>query len=262
MSQKTYIPIKEAEQLTGKSARTIRYHLQKFKETTNNKKILDSVFRYDKDDYDNDLLLINIDFLNKLYPNSIAMSGNRLQDGNAKVLQQDQTRPSASEIEDLVQMRMKVMQDAHQKEIERLEKAHQDYLERLDAGAIRMIEQHDKVVDLLSKTNDSLQKQLVAKDETARYLIEQIRELKQEKQIEESSYIDMTNVKNEVEAEMDNVASQHDPSEADAVQEAEQVDEVREQSIEQPIKDNSPKDIDEALKKGMSFAEWMSRQND
>lgn len=253
MSQNKYIPIKEAEQLTGKTARTIRYHLQKFKETTNNKKLLDSVFRYDKDDYDNDLLLINIAFLSKLYPGTMQRVEKGLQDSNAKVLQQDQTRPSANEIEELVQMRMKVMQDAHQKEIERLEKAHQDYLERLDAGAIRMIDQHNKVVDLLSKTNDSLQKQLVAKDETARYLIEQIKELKQEKQIEESSYIDMTKVKDDVEADLTLSGS------AETIQEAEQVDEI--EQVQEQKKDNSPKDIDEALEQGMSFAEWMATQN-
>ena len=106
---------------------------------------------------------------------------------------------------------------------------------------------------MLSKTNDSLQKQLVAKDETARYLIEQIRELKQEKQIEESSYIDMTNVKNKVEAELDNVASQHDPVNAETIQDAESIDEAEQ--------DTRPKDIDEALSQGMSFAEWMAGQN-
>lgn len=254
MKAGTYITLKEATELTGKNPRTIRYHLQKFREVTNDKKILDSVFRYKEIDKDNYLLLINIDFIKKLYPavvNEGLKKTNEIKENvSTEPMKYDQTRPSPSEIEDLVQMRMKVMQDAHQKEIERLEKAHQDYLERLDAGAIRMIDQHNKVVDLLSKTNDSLQKQLVAKDETARYLIEQIRELKQEKQITESSYID---IKNDVEAELDNVASQHDPSNAETIQDAEPIDEAEQ--------DTRPKNIDEALSQGMSFADWMAGQN-
>jgi len=66
-----YITIKEAEKLTGKNSRTIRYHIAKYKENVTSEEQLQKMFPYKKDNYGNFVLYINIKFLESIYSNEI-----------------------------------------------------------------------------------------------------------------------------------------------------------------------------------------------
>lgn len=62
-----YVNIKEAEKLTRKTSRTIRYHIAKYKET-HSKEETRKMFPYKEDENGNYILYINIEFLKSLYP--------------------------------------------------------------------------------------------------------------------------------------------------------------------------------------------------
>jgi len=66
-----YITLKEAEKLTNKNPRTIRYHIAKYKENVTSEEQLHKMFKYKEDTIGNYVLYINKDFLNSIYPNEI-----------------------------------------------------------------------------------------------------------------------------------------------------------------------------------------------
>ena len=68
MTDIKWICIKSASKLTGRQPRTIRYHIQKFKETNPSIKELKESFKYIKDIHNQSMLMINEAFIFELYP--------------------------------------------------------------------------------------------------------------------------------------------------------------------------------------------------
>lgn len=255
MSNIKWITIRQASELTDRQPRTIRYHLQKFKESKPSIKKLDNSIKYIQGDYDQSILMINEAFIFELYPSV----KKRVAKGNAKGVQNDndkggaiamqQTQPNVNEIEDLVQRRIKVMTEAHNRELENLKQAHADYLERLDKGAINMMNNHENEIGRLQQSNQQqikqlstdkqyLQLQLNSKDETMKILLEEMKQMRIERGNLNTDFVQIEEQK--------------------PINEIEEIEEIKQPIVkEEPKAKNIEIDIDEAIANGMTFTEWL-----
>lgn len=275
MAEIKWITIREASELTERQPRTIRYHLQKFRDSQPSLRKLNNSIKYIAGDYDNSILMINQEFIFELYPSvkkRVAKGGAKgMQNDNAKgdVIAMQQTQPNVNEIEDLVQRRLKVMTEAHNREIENLKNAHADYLERLDKGAINMMNMHESEINRLQQSNQQqikqlttdkqyLQLQLNTKDETMKVLLDEMKALRIERgnintdyvqieQVETKREIEETNIINDVDEVVDTSPPGDDQTTKKTATENKEIEEM---------------DIDEAIQKGMTFSEWLSRKNE
>ena len=265
MSDIKWITIKQASEITERQPRTIRYHLQKFRDSKPSLKKLNNSIKYIQGDYDQSILMINEAFIFELYPSV----KKRVAKGTAKPMQNDNVKggdiaqPSISEIESLVQQRMKVLTDAHKREIENLQKAHSDYLERLDKGAINMMNNHENEIVRLQNAsqqrikelnNDKqyLQLQLNTKDETLKMLMEEMKQMRIERSNTNTDFVQIEQVEE----------TRNDIEETKIINEGDNVSASADHVS--PGQQPSPKsemDIDEAIAKGMTFSEWLSLKN-
>lgn len=255
MSNIKWITIRQASELTDRQPRTIRYHLQKFKESKPSIKKLDNSIKYIQGDYDQSILMINEAFIFELYPSV----KKRVAKGNVKGVQNDndkggaiamqQAQPNVNEIEDLVQRRIKVMTDAHNRELDNLKQAHADYLERLDKGAINMMNNHENEIGRLQQSNQQqikqlstdkqyLQLQLNSKDETMKILLEEMKQMRIERGNLNTDFVQIEEQK--------------------PINEIEEIEEIKQPIVkEEPKAKNIEIDIDEAIANGMTFTEWL-----
>mgnify|MGYP003147662676 FL=1 len=270
MADIKWITIKEASELTGRQPRTIRYHLQKYKDSKPTAKELDNSIKYIQDRYDQKLLMINEAFIFKLYPSvkkRVAKgSAKGMQNDNAKgnaITMQQPTQPSVNEIEDLVQKRMQVMAEAHKREIDNLKSAHADYLERLDKGAINMMNNHENEITRLQQSNQQqikqltsdkqyLQLQLNTKDETVKVLLEEMKQLRIQASNTNTDFVQIEQVESTPEIEETNIINEDVSESTPSVDLA---------TDKEPQTEQNEMDIDDAIAKGMTFAEWLSLKN-
>lgn len=255
MAKIKWITIREASELTGRQPRTIRYHIQKFKEKKPSVKDLNNCINYIEDRFDQKLLMINEDFIFKLYPSSKKGIAKGVEDGvkgdnmQSNVIAGQQAQPNVNEIEDLVQRRIKVMTEAHNRELENLKQAHADYLERLDKGAINMMNNHENEIGRLQQSNQQqikqlstdkqyLQLQLNSKDETVKILLEEMKQMRIERGNLNTDFVQIEEQK--------------------PINEIEEIEEIEEPIVkEEPKAKNVEIDIDEAIANGMTFTEWL-----
>ena len=274
MADIKWITIREASELTGRQPRTIRYHIQKFKDSKPTIKKLNDSIKYIQDRYDQKLLMINEAFIFTLYPSV----KKRVAKGNAKGMQNDnakgdviamqQAQPNVNEIEDLVQRRLKVMSEAHNREIENLKSAHADYLERLDKGAINMMNMHESEITRLQQSNQQqikqlttdkqyLQLQLNSKDETMKMLLDEMKALRIERGNINTDYVQIEQVEPKKEIEETEIINDVDEVDVSRVSRDHATKETATEN-----KEIEEMDIDEAIQKGMTFSEWLSRKNE
>jgi len=274
MADIKWITIREASELTERQPRTIRYHLQKFRDSQPSIKKLNNSIKYISGDYDQSILMINEAFIFELYPSvkkRVAKGGAKaMQNDNAKgdVIAMQQPQPNVNEIEDLVQRRLKVMTEAHNREIDNLKSAHADYLERLDKGAINMMNMHESEITRLQQSNQQqikqlttdkqyLQLQLNSKDETVKVLLDEMKALRIERGNINTDYVQIEQVEPKQEIEETNIINDGDEVDVSRVS--------RDHATKEPATENKEieeMDIDEAIQKGMTFSEWLSRKNE
>ena len=255
MSNIKWITIREASELTERQPRTIRYHLQKFKESEPALKKLNDSIKYISGDYDQSILMINEQFIFELYPSvkkRVAKGiAKGVQDDNVKggAIAMQQAQPSINEIEELVERRLKVMTEAHTRELDNLKQAHNDYLERLDNGAINMMDNHKSEIIRLQQSNQQqigqlstdkqyLQLQLNSKDETMKILLDEMKHLRIERGNINTDFVQI-----------------EEQEEKPGIEEIEEIE-------VQPKQEKKQMDIDEAIKKGMTFSDWLTSNED
>lgn len=267
MSENIYITIKEASEISGRQPRTIRYHLQKFRESSPTKKKLEESVKYEQDVYGNKILLINKAFIFELYPSikkGVAkgnVKGGVIGNDEGSAIAMQKAQPDINEIEGLVQNRMKVMAEAHNREIDNLKQAHSEYLERLDKGAINMMNNHEAEIVRLQNTNQQMIKQLTTdkqylqlqlntKDETMKVLLEELKALRIERGNMNTDFIPIEQV-------------QDQGAEIDEAEESKEEVEIKpgENEVNENIDEKIEMDIDEAIAKGITFSEWLNRKD-
>jgi len=272
MAQIKWITIREASELTGRQPRTIRYHIQKFKEKKPSVKELNNCINYIEDRFDQKLLMINEAFIFKLYPSAKKGIAKGVEDGvkddnmQSGAIASQQSQPNINEIEDLVQRRMKVMNEANNREVQNLKEAHANYLELLKSDVLNLMSNHQNEIVRLQESNQQqvkqlatdkqyLQLQLNTKDETVKILLEEMKALRIERGNVNTDYVQIEQVEPKQEIEETKIINDVDEVADSRVSRDHATKETATENEE-----NNQLDIDEAIQQGMTFADWLNRK--
>ena len=273
MAQIKWITIREASELTGRQPRTIRYHIQKFKEKKPSVKELNNCINYIEDRFDQKLLMINEAFIFKLYPSAKKRVAKGDEEGvkndnmQSGAIASQQSQPNINEIEDLVQRRMKVMNEANNREVQNLKEAHANYLELLKSDVLNLMSNHQNEIVRLQESNQQqvkqltndkqyLQLQLNTKDETVKILLEEMKALRIERGNVNTDYVQIEQVEPKQEIEETNIINDVD----EVVDTSPLGDDHATKKTATKNEENNQLDIDEAIQQGMTFADWLNRK--